>query len=187
MSYPESPQSPRGHYHAGQPPYGQQPPGPPYGQPVSPPPYYPPQVVHAPAPDKSKKFLNMSGGMLMVVGAVVLVVCCLGPLGFCLFGGALGSIGDATKPKADVTLTGCQIDDASEYLRSAKITYTIRNTGKSEGDYLIKFVVTNAAGSQVGDGSAWAFNLAGGASKTATETVYLDAAGGKTCRVSSVE
>jgi hypothetical protein len=126
----------------------------------------------------------MSGGALMITGAVVLVVCCLGPIGFCVFGGVLGNL---TKPKADVTLTACRINGPGDATRSAEIGYTIKNTGKSQGNYRIKFVVTDDAGTQVGDGTAYAFDLAAGASKSAIERVYLDADGGTRCKVAGVE
>lgn len=142
--------------------------------------------VQQPVTDKSRRFLNLSGGALLAVVAGVIVLCVVGPFALCIAGGVLGSVGDAAKPKAQVSLSECKIDD-SEFLRSAQITYTIKNTGKSQASYRVKFVVLNDAGSQVGDGSAWASNVAGGASKTATETVYLDAAGGSRCQVSGVE
>lgn len=51
-----------------------------YGHPYGPPP-----------PDQSKKFLNMSGGVLaLAIAAIVLipVLCCIG----CLFTGVIGSL-----------------------------------------------------------------------------------------------
>ncbi len=51
--------------------------------------HYPPQPIQ-PSPDDSKKFLNMSGGLLMLVITGVILVCCIGPFVICLAGGIIG-------------------------------------------------------------------------------------------------
>lgn len=154
--------------------------------PQSPPPsYQPPPMQHQvqlqqPVTDKSKRFLNLSGGALMAVIAGVILVCCGGPIAFCFASPFFASIGEATKPKASVTITDCQINSSA---KTADVTYTIENTGKSEGDYRVKLTVSDASGSQVGDATSWVFDLAGGAKASKNETVFLDAVG-NVCKAS---
>lgn len=56
--------------------------------------YGPPQQ---PA-DGSKKFLNMSGGVLALVIAGIIVLCCLGPCLMGLFGAGLESVNPTPTP-----------------------------------------------------------------------------------------
>ncbi len=56
-----------------------------------------------------------------------------------------------------------------------------------KGSYSIEFVVKDASGIQVGDGSDWVLDLAGGATANKEARVSLDVKGGKTCEVSKVD
>jgi len=174
------------------------PPVPPAGPPVSPAnPYspYPPQQpppqhynvqIQQPKVDGSKRFLNLSMGALIAVITGIILVCCVGPVALCMFGGVLDGFNQATKTQAQVTITSCSIDDKDEFLKTAKIAYTVKNPGKGSQDYTIKFQILDAAGSQVGKTTAYAWDLDSESTVSDTETVYLDAAGGTKCRVSEV-
>ncbi len=49
-------------------------------------------------PDASKKFLNMSGGVLILVVTGVIVLCCLGPCLLGLFGGVVEGVNPTPTP-----------------------------------------------------------------------------------------
>lgn len=151
-----------------------------------PPPYQQQPYVHIKqSGDGSKKFLNMSAGVLMAVIAGVILVCCIGPFAVCFLGGFLGAATDAATPDPTVAITSCKIEDEG-FLPSAKVTMTITNNSAVEDFYSIDLEVLDAAGTRVGDGYALITDVAGGKTVTEETTVYLDAKGGTTCKVTKV-
>lgn len=173
--------------------------GPPYssGPPYQPgPPQHHPQHPQYPPPpqpymhikqsgDNSKKFLNMSAGVLLTVIAGVILVCCIGPFALCFFGGFIGAVDGASTPDPTVEITSCKISD-SDLLATAEISYKVTNNGTSSEGFLAKFEVKDSSGSRVGDGTDYVSTVAGGATVSESTTVYLDAKGGKTCSLISI-
>lgn len=162
-------------------------------EPLSPPypPPYPPSIGQPPAGfpapppiDKSKRFLNLSTGALVAVITAILLLCCVGPVVLCFFGGFVGAIGEATKKAPTATISGCMVH-SDPYLPTADITYTVKNNNATDEVYWVGFVVTNSSGSQVGKGSD-IVDIGGGQSVVKTATVYLDAPGGQTCAISDI-
>lgn len=151
--------------------------------------YGPPPFHSAPPPppraDPSRKFLNVSGGVLALVIAAVVLVCCVGPVATCFFSGLWASILTATQtgttqPEPTVTVVSCEIDDDA-FLPTAEVQWELTNNGTREGYWTVTITVTDANGRQVGDTSDLAFGVAPGATETNRITVFLDAPGGRTC------
>lgn len=157
-------------------------PGP--AQPTNPPyqAYPPPPPPQSPQSDRSKKFLNMSGGILALVVAGVVLLCCVGPVAVCLLGGVF----NAAKPDPTVRITACDINNDG-VSRLAKISYTIANNGKSTESYRVDFAVLDSSGTRVGKGSDFVFDLAGGQTARGSTVVSLDSADGVKCTVTEVD
>lgn len=178
MSHPQhDPTQPN--YHVGQPPQ------PPRHQPP------PPQVQHIvqtqPGTDSSKKFLNLSLTALISIIATILLVCCIGPILLCAFTPILGAVvGDppVTQPPPTATITSCKIDDSGGV---ATIGIRVTNNGTEDEGYTVRLIVKDATGAKVGDGSEYVSSVPAGSSAVEDATVFLDAKGGKTCSVSSVD
>lgn len=130
--------------------------------------------------DGSKKFLNMSAGVLTIVASAVLLICCIGPVALCFLGGFANSL----QPKPSVTITGCRID-YDGLIHDAKISYTITNNRKILANYTIEFIVKDSSGNQVGDGSDHTSDIAPGVTANDSATVFLDAKGGYSCHIVS--
>jgi hypothetical protein len=178
------------------PPLPPQDPTPPYGQPYSGQPYSgapyspgappPPQHVQhsisyqAPVTDKSKRFLNMSGGVLMVVITLIILLCCVGPIALCFFGGIFGNTA-GSRPDPTVTITSCDATGGG----NARIGFTIKNNGSRSESFVVKFEVKNAAGVRVGSGTDYVSSLAAGQTASEETLVLVDGSGGKTCTVVS--
>lgn len=183
MTYPPLPPS-------SPPPYGQQPySGQPYsGVPSSPP---GPQQVHhqvsmqQPVTDNSKRFLNMSGGVLAAVIALILIVCCIGPIALCFFGGFLGAIGEASTPDATATIVGCKVDDTNQFLQTTEVTVRVTNPASTKQFVSVRVELRNAAGSKVGDATAFV-TVSANSSAEETTTLFQDAPGGTTCTITDV-
>lgn len=183
MTYPPLPPS-------SPPPYGQQPYS---GQPYSGPPVSPagPQQIHhqismqQPVTDKSKRFLNMSGGVLITLIVVLILVCCIGPIVACFGFGGLGMIGAAGTPDATAEVISCKVDDTNEFLKSTDVTIKVTNPASTEQFVTVEIELRNAAGTKVGETFAF---LTVSANSSAEETTKLlqDSAGGTTCVITDV-
>ncbi|MFD1326050.1 FxLYD domain-containing protein [Micromonospora sonneratiae] len=172
-------------------PYGQQPQPPVSGQPISPSYYPPPGPPPPPWPgppkqDDGRKFLNMSGGILILVISAVILVCCIGPILFCVFGGFLGAVSEAGRPDPTVVITSCQVSDET---KSATIEYTIKNNSDSQDSYSVKFEVVDAAGVQVGTGFDFVSSVGPGTTVKGDTFVITTGPGGSgaQCKVTSVD
>lgn len=164
MSYPQPPSDP--HF---------------YGPQSVPPPYA--QHVHQTKPtDKSRRFLNMTGGVLAAVITGVVLLCCVLPLGVCFLGG----FAELLQPLPTAHVTSCKVDD-SGFFQGAEIGYTINNNESGSASYVIEFVVKDAAGAQVGHATDYVNDLAGKTSANRVAHASLDAKGGKTCHLLSIE
>lgn len=140
---------------------------PPYGQPAAPP------------ADNSRKFLNLSGGALLVTIAGVLLVCCIGPVALCLATPILGAfLPDVTKDPT-TTITRCQIGADS----TANVAFTIKNNSSIEESFTVRVEVRDSSGARVGSGYDYVTSVAAGSSANGVADVVLDSPGGATCHI----
>jgi len=144
--------------------------------------YLPP--APRPAPDHSKRFLNLSAGALIAVVTGILLVCCIGPIALCLFSPILASITDVAKTKPDVAITSCAVESGGTSL--ARVGLRVTNKGSSTESYSVKVEVRDSTGARVGNGFAYVSSVAPGGSANDEALVYLDATGGSTCHVVEV-
>jgi hypothetical protein len=124
----------------------------------------------------------MSGGVLAIVISGAVLLCCVGPVVACFGLGGLGLILDEARPGPTSTVTSCQFDD-NAFLPSATVGYRVTNNSNVVEDYTMDVFVLDASGTQVGEGVAFAFDVAAGSSVADETTVFLDAPGGSTCEI----
>jgi hypothetical protein len=135
--------------------------------------------------DGSKKFLNLSVGALFAVITGIILVCCVGPIALCFLSPVLSGFSDGVTPDPTVEITSCKISDG-DLLPTAEISYKVTNNGTSGEGFIAKFEVKDSGGSRVGDGIDYVSTIAGGSTASESTTVYLDAKGGQTCSLVSI-
>jgi len=180
-------------------PGGYPPPPPPTSAPPgSPPPYqagaYPPpgpyqtpyQGYPPPAPPAKKKYLGMTGGVLTAVIVAIVVVCCVGPIAVCAFGGVFNRVFQTAAGGQPTTeITTCTIDQGT-ILGSARIDYKVTNNGSVAKSYVVQLEVTDASGARVGSISGHVPTVSPGATASAHVLVILERPGGKNCKITEV-
>lgn len=151
-----------------------------------PPPVPPPAQHHVqiqqPVVDKSRRFLNLSGGALLAITSGLLLVCCVGPVALCMFTPIFGAFLSANKVDPQVEVTSCTFAGSH-----AMVGLRVTNPGTSTESWTVKVEVRDVAGDRVGDGSAYMGSIPGGKTASETTIVRLRAEGGKTCHVTGVE
>lgn len=150
--------------------------------------YPPPQQIHLqqPVTDKSKRFLNLSGGALLAVITGILIVCCVGPIVLCFASPFLDGFSKGLQPAPTVLITSCNVAD-TEYVRSATMHLKVTNNGTTAADYTVHLVVKDANGVQVGSDDKHISTIQPNAAAVSSETIFLDAPGGQTCSVAGVD
>ncbi|MFG2110526.1 FxLYD domain-containing protein [Micromonospora chersina] len=119
--------------------------------------------------------------LLALVIAGVVLLCCVGPLALCAFGGVLS----AAESDPTVTITKCDVKDGG-LLRNADVEYTIKNNTRSSSSYSIRFDVLDSSGTKVGDGTDYISDVGGGQTARGGTMLILDAPGGVKCEVGEV-
>jgi len=128
----------------------------------------------------------MTGGVLTAVIIAVVVVCCVGPIAVCAFGGVFSRVFQAAaggEPTAEIT--SCTIDQGT-VLGSARIEYKVTNNGSVAKSYVVQLEVTDASGARVGSISGHVPTVSPGATANAHVLVILDRPGGKECKIADV-
>ena len=141
--------------------------------------------MQQPATDSSKRFLNMSGGVLITVIILILVVCCIGPIVACFGFGGLGMLTSAASPDPTAEIISCEVDDTNQFLQSTEVTLKVTNPGQTQQFVSVEIEVRNASGTKVGDGFAFV-SVSAGSSAEETTTIFQDSAGGTTCVITDV-
>ncbi|XVV10841.1 FxLYD domain-containing protein [Actinoplanes sp. CA-131856] len=150
-----------------------------------PPTYGPPPGYPAPhffGPPPKKNFWSTPGGIvLIVVGAVVLGCLGLGVIG------SIGSTGSRDNANLETAVVGCEFT-GDDVLPSAKITFTVKNNGKSAHGATVRIEYRDAAGNRIDTDTSYVKSIAPGDTVKAEETTLLDAAisGSGTCGITGV-
>lgn len=149
--------------------------------------YPPPQpqyqhvVTQAPVTDKSKRFLNLSGGALMAIISGILLVCCIGPVALCVFTPILGAFTTSNKVDPQVEITSCTFLGSN-----ATVAIRVTNPGTTTESWTVKVEVRDAAGDKIGEGSKYVSSIPAGKTATERTIVQLRAEGGDSCHVTGV-
>ena len=129
----------------------------------------------------------MTGGVLTAVIVAIVVVCCIGPIAVCAFGGVFNRVFQTAAAGGAPTteITSCTIDQGT-VLGSARIEYKITNHGSAAKSYVVELEVTNSSGAKVGSISDYVPTVNPGATVSADVLVILERPGGKDCKISDV-
>lgn len=131
--------------------------------------------VTPPAPvPHSRRGLSGPALAAAVVGIVLVV---------CLAAGLIVMVVQAGEPEPAAGIVSCEVHD-SGILPRASVQWELTNHTSRRGSWTVTITVHDAEGRQVGEVRDGAFNVPSAGTVTDTVSVYLDAPGGRTCRIS---
>jgi hypothetical protein len=152
-----------------------------YPHPVPPPPH--PVVQPAPVGGVRGWWRGLSGGMLAFLSITTVFLCCVTPIVFCAFGGVFDT-STWVDESPEITITNCAITN-NEYLSSAKVEYTIKQSGINPDSYSVSFDIQDADGTVVGSATDYVSRLDPDSLETA-EAFGMLRGKGETCHLASV-
>ena len=127
----------------------------------------------------------MSGGVLALVIAAVVLICCLGPVALCVVGGLRAGLLPIPEPEPTVAIVSCEINYDDRPPR-AEVQWELTNNGRNDGNWTVEITVIDAYGQQVADAYDWALGVAPGTTMTDQVTLWLNVPGGEACQIDVV-